>query len=484
MEFALDNTNSSVFENNYETGEIVTSYGLYQYLGYSIEDIPKNLSELQSLLHPDDVNDLIQSMDKNQVSKPNYYIEFRMKSKKNEWVWCSGYGKVIEYSAKSKIKKVIGIATQINERKRGEEERRRLQHLESLGILAGGIAHDFNNILTVIMGKASLASLFIKEDKTKKMLESITDATIRAKGLTQQLLTFAKGGAPEKKIVDLEKVITEISRFSISGSNIEVKFEFNHKFSLEADPAQISQVIQNIVINATQAMKDGGSINIITDDTTIGGKDFIEISISDTGPGVPEENIIKIFDPYFTTKTTGTGLGLSVCHSIIKRHEGKITVSSKLGEGTKFEILLPATTRKGLLEENKKPVLLKKLNVLIMDDDNEILDLLSGMLTHLGHNVVDSRNGYEAIAKVKDRLNEKNQFDAAILDFTVKGSMGGLETAIEIQKIAPSVKRIISSGYLDTAIREKVKDESIEIFDKPYTIEKLHHKLASLFGDK
>jgi PAS domain S-box-containing protein len=483
LEFALDNTNSSVFENNYETGEIVTSYGLYQYLGYAIEEIPKKINDLPNFIHTDDINLLTNMINKQQESEPYYYIEFRMKSKTGEWIWCSGYGKVIDFSNKGKIKKVIGIATQINERKRAEEERRRLQHLESLGILAGGVAHDFNNILTVIMGKASLAHLLVKEEKIKNMLESITDATVRAKGLTQQLLTFAKGGAPEKKIVDLEKVITEITKFSVSGSNIEVNFDFKHKFSLEADPAQVSQVIQNIVINAAQAMKDGGNIDIFTADTTIDSNDFVKIIISDTGPGISEENLAKIFDPYFTTKSTGSGLGLSVCHSIIKRHEGRLTVSSKPGEGTRFDILLPATIHQKQDVVEKKSTVVGKLSVLIMDDDNDILELLSGMLSYLGHQVEVCSNGYEAVQKVKEYLDEQKQFDLAILDFTIKGSMGGLETAIELQKIAPAIKKMISSGYLDSSIREKVKDESIEIFDKPYTIQKLHDKLASIFGN-
>lgn len=388
------------------------------------------------------------------------------------------------YSDSGFIVEILCVGTDITERKKSEEERLRLQHLESLGILAGGIAHDFNNILTVIMGKSSLALLTEKDEKIKGMLNSISDATGRARGLTQQLLTFAKGGAPEKKVIDLNKTIKEITKFSVSGSNANVDFSFSHKLSLEADPTQISQVIQNIVINAVQAMPGGGKIAISTKDVVSDNLPYVRISISDEGLGIPKENLVKIFDPYFTTKQTGTGLGLSVCHSIVNRHGGKLLVDSKPGEGTLFQILLPASNADLKVEEERTEKSTKKLKILIMDDEQDILELLSGMLRYLGHEVSVCNTGMEALEIIRQNYDSGSRLDLSILDYTIKGGMGGLDTAVEIKKIDPSIRIIISSGYLDTSIKEKVGDKSIETLDKPYTIQKVKDKIALLFSGK
>jgi CheY-like chemotaxis protein len=243
-------------------------------------------------------------------------------------------------------------------------------------------------------------------------------------------------------------------------------------------------VIQNIIINAVQAMPGGGEISISTEDEIFDGRNFIKIIIRDEGVGIPEEYLMKIFDPYFTTKSTGTGLGLSVCHSIVKHHDGKMRVVSEPNKGTAFEILLPASQVKLDSSGKEQNLKMKRLSVLIMDDDEDILDLLQGMLLHLGHEVSSSSDGHHAIRILKDRIAEKKHFDLAILDYTIKGGMGGLDTAIQLKKMDSDLKIVISSGYLDTSIKEKVKDESIALLDKPYSLSKLREKLSSLFIDQ
>jgi PAS domain S-box-containing protein len=244
---------------------------------------------------------------------------------------------------------VIWIARDITEQKKAESEHLQLKNLESLGILAGGIAHDFNNLLTTIMGQASITLLKSKDENIKKNISNILEATKDATNLTQQLLNFAKGGTLHTNIISIRKIIEDITKISLEGSNIEVRFNFQDSIHIEADPGQLAQAIQNIIINAKESMISAGKIDISTRDVLEDKKPFLKISVKDTGIGISKENINKIFDPYFTTKIRasekGSGLGLSVSYTIIKRHNGKILVNSQVGFGTTFEIFLPASEK-------------------------------------------------------------------------------------------------------------------------------------------
>jgi two-component system, cell cycle sensor histidine kinase and response regulator CckA len=380
---------------------------------------------------------------------------------------------------------LLSIFRDITERKKAESETLRLQNLESLGILAGGIAHDFNNILATILGRVSIVLDEIKDETLKPDLVAIEKASRRAESLTRRLLTFAKGGRPEKTTINLKKIIDDITKFSLSGSNVSPVFDFKSTLLLEADSNQIAQVIQNIVINAQQAMPDGGTIKILTSDFIDDNKkQFIKISIIDEGAGIPKEHIDKIFNPYFTTKKTGSGLGLSVCYSIIKRHEGKIYVNSDLGAGTTFTILLPSVPKEVIAGSDKKNIIQEKLNILIMDDEIEIRELLERLLKNLNHNVTSSKEGRETIGLYKKAKESGYPYDLVFMDLTVKGGLGGKETVKILKEYDPTAITIVSSGYSDDSLLTYKEDGFDGMLKKPYTKNELSDLIYYVFSNR
>jgi two-component system, cell cycle sensor histidine kinase and response regulator CckA len=381
-------------------------------------------------------------------------------------------------------KYLVSITRDISDRKKSDVERLRLQNLESLGLLAGGIAHDFNNILSTILGRVSLAMINLDEGKLKNNLIGITKATKRAIGLTQQLLTFSKGGCPEKSVIDIKKVIHDTAKFSLSGSNVEVEFNFGDTFTLVADQGHISQVIQNLVINAKQAMPLGGKIYISTEDVfEAHDKMFVKIVVRDNGIGIPKEYVEKIFDPYFSTKQDGSGLGLAVCYSIILRHDGTISVESQPGKGTAFTIILPAAENQMIEGEETTESVSKHMNVLIMDDEQDIRDTLAELLASLGHEVTTSKDGAEALNLYENAKRDSKPFDLIFMDLTIKGGMGGLETIKRLREMEQTVKVIVSSGYSDESMSNYKKYGFDGKLNKPYTIEDLNSAISMIFTD-
>ena len=265
------------------------------------------------------------------------------------------YGYLLKPFAERELYTTIEMAMFKHKR---EEEVLKIQKLESLGILAGGIAHDFNNILTAILGNISLTRFKVKnDDELKLLLDEAEKACWRARELTEQLLTFAKGGVPVKRVQDVKEIIKSTAKFSLRGSNVTARFHFlETPIFVNMDAGQINQVIQNLVINAREAMPNGGVIDIFSDIIEIDkdnsnlflmdglelkqGK-YIKISIKDEGTGIDPKILYKIFDPYFSTKQNGNGLGLAIAYSIIKRHGGYIGIDSKSVKGSCFFILLP-----------------------------------------------------------------------------------------------------------------------------------------------
>ncbi|MBL7135152.1 MAG: PAS domain S-box protein [Candidatus Marinimicrobia bacterium] len=377
----------------------------------------------------------------------------------------------------------------ITERKKLEEEALKSQKLESIGILAGGIAHDFNNILTAIFGNITLAKMYAKpEDKVYDRLVRAEKASMRAKDLTQRLLTFSNGGAPVKEIASVVNLLKESATFALTGSNVICKFAIPHDIrQVEIDRGQISQVINNLVINADQAMPDGGTIVINVENINIGkestlflnaGK-YVKINIEDQGIGISEKYLNKIFDPYFTTKTKGSGLGLATVFSIIKNHDGLITVDSKLGVGTKFSIYLPASTKKALEEGKRegKP-LTGKGRILLMDDDELLREVAGKMIENLGYEIEFAKDGNETISLYKNTLKSSIPFDAVIMDLTIPGGMGGKYAIKKLLKIDPDAKAIVSSGYYnDPIMSEFEKYGFVGVVAKPYKIEELGEAL-------
>lgn len=382
---------------------------------------------------------------------------------------------------------IICISSDITEYNRIKEEQAKASKLESIGILAGGIAHDFNNILTVILGNASLAKVNLKtKDKVFNKLEEIEKACWQAKALTNQLLTFSKGGKPIKKPCVLSELVKEASLFSIRGSNIKCEFSAKANLPLvEADVGQLNQVITNLVINAKQAMLEGGTIKISISKTYLAKEssinvenheqDYIKIVIEDSGTGIPKEYLAKIFDPYFTTKQDGSGLGLTTAYSIIKKHNGYIDVKSEPGVGTSFLIYLPTCTQtKPAKQLNQEKIFPGRGNILVMDDKESIRNLAYQMLNTLGYHVTLASDGTQAIELYKQACYSPHPFDAIIVDLTVQGGVGGKEAIKQLLEIDHKVKAIVSSGYSNDPILASFKNYGFKgALVKPYKIQDL-----------
>ncbi len=390
---------------------------------------------------------------------------------------------------------VQGIFRDITERKKREEEHLKIMKLESIEMLAGGIAHDLNNILTAIMGNLTLARMNVdRESQAWPMLNDAEQASIRANDLTRQLLTFSHEGVLSTRPSSLEELVRDSTIFVLRGSSISCTFDFqNGLWSIEADRVQFSQVIQNLVINAKQSMPDGGTIEIHACNRVIEDMDidvlkpgkYVVFSISDQGCGISEENLLRIFDPYFTTRESGTGLGLSIAYSIIQRHGGTMHVSSVEGEGTTFQIYIPASfTNVENHEKDESHVTSGSGRILVMDDEQMVRQIVSDMLEHLGYEVRTASDGKEAVQLYSELYKDGECYDAVLVDLTVQGGMGGLEALRKIRQIDENARVIVASGYSNDNVMVKFSDYGfVGKIEKPFIIEHLGSLLKNVIDN-
>jgi len=372
------------------------------------------------------------------------------------------------------------------------EEKARSQRMESLGVLAGGIAHDFNNSLTAIISGLELSKLRGDRDGSTDILEEVERAAVSARGLTQQLLTFSRGGAPVSRPMRIAGMIRKTAGFVLSGTNCDLDFRAEAGlWPVEADESQISQVVNNLVLNARQAMPSGGTITIRLSNRKldrsaslpISPGRYVMVDIQDQGTGIPEELLPRIFDPYFTTKGEGSGLGLATTHSIISRHGGHIEVDSSPGEGSGFSILLPAAGE--IPEERAADGSEEDIRgrILLMDDDRSVLLTASQLMEALGCTVVTASDGAEAIEAYRRALEENDGFDAVIMDLTVQGGMGGAAASREIADMDPDATLVVSSGYSNDPVMADYADYGfVACIAKPYTLSELRSLLASVMA--
>jgi len=408
----------------------------------------------------------------------------------------------LNYDEKGHLTGINSIARDMTERKKIEDALLKAEKLNSLGTFAGGIAHDFNNLLSVILGNLSLMEDDIKPFiKTSNFLKEATKASLRARDLTTRLITFSKGGRPVKKVCSIGKLINDSVTTALSGSDVDYKLSLpDDLFPVAVDQEQMKQVIHNIVANASEAMAGEGAINVCCENVMIGEKEtlplketkYVKLSIKDQGVGISEENLTKIFDPYFSTKEIGTekgtGLGLAVCNSIVEKHNGFITVESEPGVETTFFIYLPASDKEIV---SLKPVYKSVIEgpvtgsgrILFMDDEKMIRNFAVRMLSRIGYVTQVSKDGAEAIELYKTAKESGEPFDAVILDLTNQFGMGGKETIRKLIEIDPDVKGIVSTGYSNDPIVTDFRESGFRgVLTKPYSIDKLGKTLHEIIS--
>lgn len=378
------------------------------------------------------------------------------------------------------------LRDEIAQRQQTEEELLRARKLESIGVLAGGIAHDFNNFLTVVQGNIEVAKgQLTPSEPAQEFLDQAASACQRAKFLSSQLLTFAKGGAPVRRVVSIAQLVMEAVHLARTGSQAAIEVNIAEGlWSAQVDSGQIGQVLHNILINAREAMAGGGTIQVQA--RNVLGFDAadprVRITISDNGRGIPEEVLRRIFDPYFTTKPGGSGLGLATAYAIVVKHGGHIAVDSKPGVGSTFTIDLPASLEAPLSQApSATAVQTGTERLLVMDDDEALQILFKAVLDHLGYQVQMARDGAEAVALYKAAQAEGNRFDAVLLDLTVAGGMGGVETAALLKDLDPSAKLIVSSGYSEAPVMSHFAEYGFDaVILKPWTVKEMSEVLRQV----
>jgi PAS domain S-box-containing protein len=389
-----------------------------------------------------------------------------------------------------------GIDRDITERKRAEEELQKAQKLESIGLLAGGIAHDFNNILTAIQGNIELARMFLPPgEKATERLAVAEQAAMRARKLSQQLLTFAMGGAPITAATDIRQFLRETVGLTLRGSNVRGEYRLAEDLPpVEVDESQLNQAISNLTLNAVEAMPKGGVLTVTAANEALSPKnilglpsgEYVRIDIEDQGVGIPEELQQRVFDPYFTTKARGTGLGLAISFSIVRRHGGMITVESAPGKGSTFSVFLPASQKKVASgkEEADREVMAGSGRILVMDDEADVSEVAAEMLSYLGYQVKTVSDGGEAVTAYRQAQEEGEAFAAVITDLTVPAGMGGKETVRRLLEIDPEARVIVSSGYANDPIMSEYADYGFkEVIPKPYRLNELGRVLREVISE-
>jgi PAS domain S-box-containing protein len=479
--WAIDLTGQHTFSNN----------RVRDILGIEPEELLT--SSTYELLHPEDAPRAKEVLDASVSAGSGWQglvLRWRHRDGSCRWVESSA---VAVTDVRGNLVGFRGADRDITARLKLEGELVRTQKLEAIGTLAGGIAHDFNNLLQGLFGYISLAKLNLtRSDKAQEMLEQAERALGLSVNLTTQLLTFAKGGKPVKRRIALPALLEDPVKFALSGSRSDYRIVVDKDlWSVDADDGQLAQVIQNLVLNASEAMPQGGTVEIAARNEVIAaggnplvpaGGDFVRIDVRDAGAGITGQHLARIFDPYFTTKQKGSGLGLATSYSIVRSHNGFIDVTSRLGEGSVFSVFLPASQGAEAPEPVAVAVVGKGTGkVLLMDDDGLVREVAAKMIASLGHVVNTAANGEEAIVLFRSAREAGSPFDIVVLDLTVKNGMGGEETMRRLRELAPDIKAVVSSGYSDAAVLADHKSHGFSAsLNKPYRLDGLRDCLLSL----
>ena len=453
------------------------------------DDQEKN-DHWQDAIHPDDRARCLDDYARAFTDHKRFELKYRLRQHGGDYRLILDVG--IPLMLGGRFTGYIGSCLDMTEREQMDAELSKSSKLESIGILAGGIAHDFNNLLTAIIGNIGLARLSVDPDGELfgNMMAAET-AGLRARDLAQQLLIFARGGAPIQNVLSLGGLLAEWIAFALRGSNIKITSSIAPDlWPVEADAGQLSQVINNLIINAQQAMPQGGVMAVTAENVTLAVDnglplvgDYVCTAITDQGGGIAKDHLAKIFDPFFTTKSKGTGLGLATSYAIVQKHRGHLTVRSELGQGTTFRLYLPASSKeiRPVPDQGSVPAS-GTGKILFMDDEPVIRRFASKALASFGYEVECVEDGDQAVAHYQLAIEQGAPYFGVILDLTVPGGMGGKETMQALLLIDPKVQAIVSSGYSNDPI---MADFAAYGFcgriAKPYQLEELRDTV-SLFG--
>jgi len=469
--------------------------------GYSVAEMADwTAIDFARVIHPDDLTYVIEQGKKKQANDPSARVHYcyRIFAKTGELRWVEQYSRTIEYCGRAAdFVTVIDITA----RKVAEESLRQLTtsmertaKLESLGVLAAGIAHDFNNLLGALFGHLELARTELDQQSPARVnLDLAHQAFERAKALTGQLLTFAKGGLPVRSIGSVAASVKQCAEFALSGSNLKVEFELQAElWNADFDRNQLAQAFDNLLINAKQAMPSGGTLRIVARNIDaehapaleLRPGRYVKLSFIDAGPGIPAAILPRIFEPFFTTKSEGSGVGLTAAYAIVKKHDGHIDVESRLGEGASFHVWLPAVleaasdTRPASREPKKGRGL-----VLVMDDEDIVRQLAGTMLTRLGYEAILSSDGADALARTRALLQQGLAPCAALLDLTVRSGDGGRDTVHPLRQLVPTLPIVAWSGYSDDPVMAEPARFGFDAsLSKPFRLNDLADLLTRLLA--
>ena len=479
-----------IYRSTPERGFIAVNPALVRMLGFdSAQELME--CELNREARPFYVQPVRREEFLSQITNGDFVTNFESEvlCKNGSTIWISENVRVVR-DGQGNALYFEGFVSDITKHRRLDEEMQRASKLEAVGILAGGIAHDFNNILTAVLGNIGLTEMVLKkEGQSSDLLHEAKRAALRARDLTQQLLTFAKGGEPVRASVNLAEVLRETAGFALHGAKARAEFHVaDELWPVNADKGQLGQVVQNLVINSVQAMPAGGTIGVSADNRIVDAASdtlplapgrYVHLAVSDSGTGIATENISRIFDPYFTTKKQGSGLGLATVYSIVKKHQGLVEVESQLGKGTTFHLWLPAADRAA--PEKIAEVIVGiplQARVLFMDDEQPIRDMARAFMRRLNVECELAIDGAEAVKKYHEAMNANRPFDIVVMDLTVPGGIGGREAMELLQKIDPSVRAIVSSGYSQDPVMANYRAHGFRsVLPKPYDLGQLRHAL-------
>jgi len=494
-QFALEGCGDGVWDWNVETGELFYSSRYKEILGFSENEMDNNLKEWAERLHPDDSETAMREIGKiHKGETQGCSFEHRMRCKSGDYRWMLTRGKIIRQTGEGTPTRITGTLTDITERKLMSEHFLKAQRLQSVSAFASGIANEYNNILTAVIGYTSLGRILRNSpEKARKALESAEEAAYRAAELTRQILFFAKDGVQFKMVVNVANLLHESASLALRNSNITFSCRACESLYVDVDREQMELALSNIILNSAQAMREEGEVTLKGEACTLRDTNwyklpsgnYLKLTLTDQGPGIPPENIEKIFDPYFSTKSGCMGLGLTTAHAIVSEHGGTIDVHSAISSGTTFTVYLPLSEKKCDLPEKADMESSfetnHKGNILVMDDEELIRNLSSELLRLLGYQVSTCCDGDEAIETYRTAMELNRPFSAAIMDLSIPGGMGGKDAAQGILALDAKARLIVSSGYCDDPVMADFEKYGfIAAVSKPYTVDKIIKTLESI----